>query len=168
MKNCLKSASSDLNTSRGTLGTTNFLGAIDPKGERKTGDFHYAANRQTYSSFVIGSSAATGYLNKDVLARTNLTVLLQVMVEKVLFSQEHGSDPHAVGVELSASPTAPKYRIAARCEVLLTAGAVGTPHILMMSGIGPSSELKAQTIAVVKDLPAVGKNLSDVGKLVWE
>ena len=166
MKNYLKSASSDLNTSRGTLGTTNFLGAIDPKGERKTSDFHYY--RQTYFSLVIGSSAATGYLNKDVLARTNLTVLLQVMVEKILFSQEHGSDPRAVGVELSASPIAPKYRVAARCEVLITAGAIGTPHILMMSGIGPSSELKAHGIAVVKDLPAVGKNLSDVSELVWE
>lgn len=134
----------DLNTSKGTLGVTNWLSSIDPTGSR--------------------SSSATGYLTQDVLARPNLKVVVNTLVEKIIFatsSSSSSSSPKAVGVEISSS-TSDKYRINARKEVILSAGAVGTPHILLLSGLGPKEELEATDVEVVKDLPAVGKNLSDV------
>jgi choline dehydrogenase-like flavoprotein len=88
---------------------------------------------------LLGSSAATAYLTKNVIARSNLTIVVNVRVEKVLFSQLSSGEPRAVGVELSAGPATQKYRVTARREVLVTAGAVGTPHILMLSGIGVAS-----------------------------
>ena len=49
----------------------------------------------------------------------------------------------------------------ARCEVVLSAGSLGSPHIMMLSGIGAASELAAHGIEVVQDLAGVGKNLQD-------
>ncbi|KAF8756205.1 Alcohol oxidase [Rhizoctonia solani] len=67
----------------------------------------------------------------------------------------------AVGVEFARNKNAPRYRAKARKEVVLSAGAVHTPHILMNSGIGPDSELKKHNIHVVHDLPGVGDHLMD-------
>ena len=51
--------------------------------------------------------------------------------------------------------------IKARREVILAAGAIGTPHLLMLSGIGPGDCLRQSGIDVVRDLPAIGRNLQD-------
>ena len=51
-------------------------------------------------------------------------------------------------------------------EVILCAGAVGTPQLLLLSGLGPAEDLQKLDIAVVKDLPAVGRNMIDVS-LLW-
>lgn len=55
----------------------------------------------------------------------------------------------------------PRTRITASKELILSAGAIGTPHILFNSGIGDESELKAVGIKPIINLPSVGKNLSD-------
>jgi choline dehydrogenase len=86
------------------------------------------------------------------------------MVEKILFD-ESGAEPRAIGVEVSKSPTSPKYRVRATREVILSAGTIATPHILLLSGIGPQEELSKVGIKVVKDLPQVGKNYYDVSSL---
>jgi len=93
--------------------------------------------------------------------RPNLTVAVATIVEKVLFD-ESGSEPRAIGVEVSKSPVSPKYRVKANCEVILCGGAVATPHILLVSGIGPQEELSKVGVKVVKNLPQVGKNYYDV------
>ncbi|GBE80631.1 Pyranose dehydrogenase 1 [Sparassis crispa] len=131
----------DLNTARGTLGIAHFSGIVDRKGQR--------------------SSTASAYLTKDVLSRPNLTVAVNTTVDKVLFSTAENSSPRAVGVEVSTAPTSPRYRVAARREVILSAGAVATPQILLLSGVGPAAELEEVGVPVVKDLPAVGRHLSD-------
>ena len=89
---------------------------------------------------------------------------MSIMTEKVIFSvedPEYGL-PKAVGLLVCKKRTAPKYVVGARKEVILCAGAVGTPHLLLLSGIGPSSQLSKFNIPVVSDLPGVGEHLLDV------
>ena len=98
-------------------------------------------------------SAAVGYL-RPALGRPNLTVETGCLTTRILV--EHGA---AVGVEyvrMGKSHTARAER-----EVLVTSGAIGSPKLLMLSGIGPADELKALGIAPVHDLPSVGANLHD-------
>ncbi|KAI0739391.1 GMC oxidoreductase [Daedaleopsis nitida] len=130
----------DLNTSEGTLGVGMFLANIDGKHER--------------------SSTATAYLNKDVLSRPNLTVAVSTTTEKVIVSDDFGLTK-AMGVVISTSKDGSRYVVAARKEVILSGGVVGTPQLLMLSGIGPSEELAKHDIHVIRDLPAVGRNLLD-------
>ncbi|KAH9920607.1 uncharacterized protein B0H18DRAFT_1086354 [Fomitopsis serialis] len=131
----------DINSPRGTIGATRLVGCIDDSGQR--------------------SSAATAYLTADVLRRHNLTVAVYTIVENILFARDVGAKPRATGVEVSKSRTSPRYRAHARREVILCAGAVMTPQLLLVSGIGPSDDLHKLGIDVVQDLPAVGKNLMD-------
>lgn len=99
-----------------------------------------------------------------MLKRPNLTVAVATTVEKVLFD-ESGSESHVIGVEVSKSPASPKYRVKASREVILCGGVIATPHILLVSGIGPQEELSKVGIKVVKDLSQVGKNYYDVSCL---
>jgi choline dehydrogenase len=118
----------------------------------------------TFANGFSGNSVAVAYLPPNVLKRSNLTVAVTTTVEKVLFD-ESGSEPRVIGVEVSKSPVSPKYRVKASREVILCGGAVGTPHILLASGIGPQEELSKVGIKVVKDLSQVGKNYYDVSCL---
>lgn len=96
-----------------------------------------------------------------MLRRPNLTVAVTTIVEKVLFD-ESGSEPRAIGVEVSKSPVSPKYCVKANREVILCGGTIATPHILLVSGIGPQEELRKVGVKVVRNLPQVGKNYYDV------
>jgi choline dehydrogenase len=107
-------------------------------------------------------------LPPGVIRRSNLTVAVTTIVEKVLFDQS-GSEPRAIGVEVSKSPVSPKYCVKANREVVICGGAVATPHILLVSGIGPQEELSKVGVKVVKNLPQVGKNYYDVsGHLITD
>jgi len=102
------------------------------------------------------------------MARPNLTIATETCVTKIITERlTHSTDPDithkAVGVELAKSASGPRYRVNANREVLCCAGAIKTPQILTLSGIGPKDELKRLGITVVKALDAVGKNLYDVG-----
>ncbi|KAF2772878.1 FAD-linked reductase [Teratosphaeria nubilosa] len=72
----------------------------------------------------------------------------------------------AIGVEFALSAQSPRQNITATREVIVAAGAIHSPQLLMLSGIGPSSTLQAQQIPVNVDLPGVGQNLQDHGQ-VW-
>ncbi|MCY3675896.1 MAG: GMC family oxidoreductase N-terminal domain-containing protein [Paracoccaceae bacterium] len=98
-------------------------------------------------------SAAKGYL-KPVMDRQNLTVLTKTQVLRILFDKNR-----AVGVEYRKGGNV--ERALAQSEVLITSGAINTPKLLMLSGIGPASHLKQHNIEVVQDLPGVGENLND-------
>ena len=98
-------------------------------------------------------SAAVGYL-RPAMKRPNLTVEMGCMVRRITFE-----GTRATGVEYFNGR---ERRVArAESEVLVTSGAIGTPKIMMLSGIGPADHLKAHGIEVVRDLPGVGSNLSD-------
>ncbi|HXL69092.1 MAG TPA: GMC family oxidoreductase N-terminal domain-containing protein [Xanthobacteraceae bacterium] len=98
-------------------------------------------------------SAARGFL-KPVLHRQNLRVETGVLVERVLFDGRR-----AAGVTYRQNGSV--HAAQARGEVVLAAGAIGSPHILMLSGIGPAAHLAEHSIPVVLDKPGVGGNLQD-------
>ncbi|KUM97844.1 hypothetical protein AQI95_41705 [Streptomyces yokosukanensis] len=98
-------------------------------------------------------SAADGYL-RPVLGRTNLTVLTGALVHRLIVV--HG---RCAGVEYSVDTRV--RRAYAHHETILSAGSVGSPQLLLLSGIGPADQLRAVGIDVVADLPGVGANLQD-------
>jgi choline dehydrogenase len=98
-------------------------------------------------------STAAAYL-KPVLSRPNLTVVTQVHVTKIDIEKSR-----AVGVTYLRNGVLEQAR--ANREIILSGGAVNSPQLLMLSGIGPADELKRVGIPVVFDLPGVGKNLQD-------
>ncbi|MGA3310224.1 MAG: choline dehydrogenase [Xanthobacteraceae bacterium] len=98
-------------------------------------------------------SAASAYLH-PVAARGNLTILTKAQATRIVI--EHG---RAVGVEYVRRGK--RYTVRAEQEVLLAAGAINSPQLLLLSGIGPAGELRAMGVSIALDLPGVGKNLQD-------
>jgi len=99
-------------------------------------------------------STATSYLH-PVMERSNLHIGTGVTVRKVIIE-----DNKAVGVSYIQEPNNIEGSVRAKREVILSAGSIGSPHILMLSGIGSSSHLKEAGVETKVDLP-VGKNLQD-------
>jgi len=105
------------------------------------------------------SSAATAYLTEDVCRRKNLKILVGMTVTRIITQTIDGKRV-AKGVELASGPHMPiRYRVKASKDVIISCGAVHTPHLLKVSGIGPRDELTRHGIKVIKDLPGVGANL---------
>ncbi len=98
-------------------------------------------------------STARAYLD-ECSDRQNLTILPHALTTKILI--ENG---RAVGVEVSRGRSV--ERLYANAEVIVSAGAINSPQLLMLSGIGPADHLNAHDIVVVNDLPGVGENLQD-------
>ncbi len=98
-------------------------------------------------------SAASAYL-RPAMRRRNLTVATGALATRLRLEKGR-----ALGVEYAR-----RGRLAAATaerEVLLAGGAINSPHLLLLSGIGPAEELRAIGANVVHDLPGVGKNLQD-------
>ena len=98
-------------------------------------------------------STAKGFLS-DILSRPNLHILTKAQVGEVMFNGDQAS-----GVKLKHNNQSLELR--ATKEVLLCAGAVNSPQLLMLSGIGDQQHLNEHGIPVRAHLPAVGKNLQD-------
>ena len=98
-------------------------------------------------------SSARAYLH-PALKRKNLATETNVQVNKILFEGKK-----AVGVEYSKKGKT--FSVKANAEIILSAGAINSPQILMNSGIGDSSELNKHGINVLHELKGVGKNLQD-------
>ncbi len=99
------------------------------------------------------SSTASAYL-MPAKSRPNLTVMVDCMTTRI--QTERG---RAVGVDIVIGGQA--QRITAEREIIVTSGAIGTPKLLMLSGIGPADHLHRVGVDVVHDLPGVGSNLQD-------
>ncbi len=97
-------------------------------------------------------SAAVGFL-KPVMDRPNLTVETGCMVRRILFEGKR-----ARGVRYFRKE---ERTVRATSEVIVASGAIGTPKLMMLSGVGPATHLKEHGIDVVHDLPGVGENLKD-------
>lgn len=87
--------------------------------------------------------------------RPNLTILTRARVERIVFT----ADGHARAVEVEHEGK--HMRAAATKEIVLCAGALETPKLLMLSGVGPAEHLRSQRIPIVADRPAVGSGLHD-------
>jgi choline dehydrogenase len=98
-------------------------------------------------------SAARAYLH-PVMGRPNLRVECWALVTRILFE-----DKRAVGVEYRRGPG--QTRTASARDVILCGGAINTPQLLQLSGVGNADELGRLGIAVTADLPGVGENLQD-------
>ena len=104
--------------------------------------------------------SATAYL-RPARRRPNLRVLTGAQVERVLVE---AGEARGVLVRRGGE----RLRVHARAEVVLSAGAFGTPQLLMLSGIGPGESLRALGIELLVDRPAVGQNLHDHPELYIE
>ncbi|MGV1008395.1 MAG: GMC family oxidoreductase [Dermatophilaceae bacterium] len=141
-----------LAASRAFLSAAELLGVAgndDPNGERQDGAFGYPVSQRRGQR----ESAATAYL-RPAMRRRNLTVRAGALV---LGIDVQGG--RATAVRWVSDGRA--HRVVAAREVLLCAGAIGSAHILLRSGIGPADELAAHGIRSVHDLPGVGRNLVD-------
>src|SRR3954451_6592991 len=99
------------------------------------------------------ASTARSYL-RPVLKRPNLHLVTKALVHRVLFQ-----DKRATGIEFSRNGVT--ERADAAREVILSAGAIGSPHILQLSGIGDPDHLGRMGVPVVHELRGVGRNMQD-------
>ena len=98
-------------------------------------------------------SSSRAYL-RPVMNRKNLTVITKAQATRVLFE-----DNQAIGIEFNKNKKI--HQVKASREVILTAGAINSPQLLQLSGIGPESVLKEANIPILHHSPEVGKNLQD-------
>ncbi|MGO2660178.1 GMC family oxidoreductase [Mycetocola reblochoni] len=111
------------------------------------------------------ASSSVSYIH-PIRQRPNLHVVTGQQVTRILFDD----DRRATGVATAGSSFGAGGRIDARREVILSAGAIGSPKLLMLSGIGPAEHLAEVGVDVLVDSPGVGANLQDhpEGVIQWE
>jgi len=127
----------------------------DANGEHQIG---IGLNQVNMDSLGRRHSLSDAFLDNETLKRKNLYVRLHSQVLRLIIDP---STKKAIGVEYMDAKTKEKYIAYASKEVILAAGAVHSPHILFMSGVGPEDVLKQYNIPVVQHLPGVGQNLLD-------
>jgi choline dehydrogenase-like flavoprotein len=133
-----------------------FIEAAQQAGHARTDDFNGAQQEGVGYYHVMQKggqrcSNARAYL-EPARGRENLTILTDAHVTGVRFSGKR-----AVGVTLRGAPG----EITARKEVILAAGAIGSPQLLLLSGVGPGAHLQQMGIPLVHESPFVGENLQD-------
>ncbi|KAF7344393.1 Aryl-alcohol-oxidase from pleurotus Eryingii [Mycena sanguinolenta] len=104
------------------------------------------------------SSSYTSYLAPEFIARPNLHVLLNSQVTRII--QTSQSPKRFMTVEFAENREGSRHRLTASKEVVISAGALETPKLLLNSGIGDETALRSFGIQTLVDLPDVGKNLS--------
>jgi len=135
-----------------------FLAAASASGQTPNPDFNGPSQRG-FGFYQVtqrnGSrwSTAAGFL-REASRRANVTVLTNAQATRVLFERQQ-----AIGVEVRIGKRLQRY--AARREVLLAGGAINSPQLLMLSGVGPADSLRQHGIGVRVDSPEVGANLHD-------
>lgn len=121
----------------------------DPNGADPTGVFYYQVTQRNSAR----ESSSTAFL-RPARGRKNLTVITKAEVTKIVVK-----DGRATGVEYRRGGRI--EAVNANREVILSAGAINSPRLLLLSGVGPADELAKLGITPVLDLPGVGKNLHD-------
>jgi choline dehydrogenase len=138
--------------------------AVDLNGKTMEGDGGCGIPNVTVRGERERVSVASAYV-RPFIGRPNLSVALHARVDRLCMDGKRVS-----GVEVTLADGSTRV-IAANHEVILSTGAINTPRILMLSGIGDEQQLKAHGIPVVQHLPGVGQNFQDhilVAGCVWE
>ena len=135
-----------------------FIDAAIEAGYEKTEDYNGYQQEGFGQKFMnvdsgVRASTSYAYLN-PIKQRKNLTILSKSLVTKIIFNNKK-----ACGVELTRNNK--NYSIYSQKEIILSAGSIGSPHILQVSGVGCRKKLKNAGIQVIHDLPGVGENLQD-------
>ncbi len=104
-------------------------------------------------------NTAKAFLRPTCIQRPNFELWTAAQVAKLEFEHTAGGNPRCSGVQVCKGEQV--LTVNAREEVILSAGAIGSPQILQLSGIGPAAHLQSLGIPVVKNLPGVGENLQD-------
>ena len=137
-----------------------FVDAAEEVGFKVNSDFN-GKNQEGVGRYQVTQkngqrcSSAKAYLT-PVLSRSNLDVISAAHVSKVLFE-----GTKAVGVEYVKNNATHTVKINAKGEVILSGGALNSPQILLLSGVGAKEELKRHDIPIVAELNGVGHNLQD-------
>ncbi|QVQ52203.1 GMC family oxidoreductase N-terminal domain-containing protein [Spiractinospora alimapuensis] len=110
------------------------------------------------------SSASVAYLHPIMGERANLTLMLETWADRLVLDGDR-----ATGVEVRL-PSGERTTVRATREVILSAGAIDTPRLLLLSGVGPAEELRRVGVEPRHDLPGVGENLLDHPEsiIMWE
>ena len=135
-----------------------FIDAAEEFGFPRQSDFNTGENEglgyfQVTQRNGLRCSTAVGYLN-PIKNRKNLKIITKSHVKNIEFNNNR-----AVAVNYWQNNQLTKVK--ANVEIILSAGSIGSPHILQASGIGPGELLKKNNVNVIRDQPAVGKNLQD-------
>ena len=140
-----------------------FINAAEESGIPKTNDFNTGDNfgvgfyqfttSHSHFGLKLRCSSAKGYLD-PIKNRSNLKIDTNALVEKINFENKK-----AISVNYLINNKSIKVK--ANKEIILSAGSIGSPHILQVSGIGNSNKLKELGINVINELKGVGKNLQD-------
>ncbi|MDB4038687.1 GMC family oxidoreductase N-terminal domain-containing protein [Candidatus Thioglobus sp.] len=124
----------------------------DCNGEKQEGVGYF--QQTSFKGF--RRSSYRSFLNRKIRSRENLTIITNTQISKLVFS-----DKKVTGVECIQSKGQPNKTIYANHEVILSAGAISSPQILQLSGIGDEKHLTKLGVNVIHNNPAVGKNLQD-------
>ena len=124
----------------------------DCNGEKQEGVGYF--QQTSFKGF--RRSSYRSFLNRKIRSRENLTIITNTQISKLVFS-----DKKVIGVECIQSKGQPNKTIYANHEVILSAGAISSPQILQLSGIGDEKHLTKLGVDVIHNNPAVGKNLQD-------
>lgn len=132
----------------------------DYNGRDRGGPAGVSSLFQTTTRKGMRSSTYHAFLEGAPEKRPNLTILTHALVTRITLAEDTAGAKTATGIEYR-DKAGVVHAITATQEVVLSAGAVGSPQILMLSGMGPRSELEAANVACLHELPGVGKNLKD-------
>jgi len=124
----------------------------DCNGEKQEGVGYF--QQTSFKGF--RRSSYRSFLNRKIRSRENLTIITNTQISKLVFS-----DKKVIGVDCIQSKGQPNKTIYANHEVILSAGAISSPQILQLSGIGDEKHLTKLGVKVIHNNPAVGKNLQD-------
>ena len=140
-----------------------FINAAEEKGIPKSEDFNTGDNfgvgfyqfttSHSHFGLKLRYSAAKGYLN-PVKSRSNLKIITNAHVQKINFENKKV-------ISVSYIHNDKLIETKSNKETILSAGSIGSPHILQVSGIGESKKLKEFNINIINELKGVGKNLQD-------
>ena len=140
-----------------------FINAAEEKGIPKTHDFNTGDNfgvgfyqfttSHSHFGLKLRYSAAKGYLN-PAKKRSNLKIVTDAHVQKINFENKKATS-------ITYENKSKIIEVKANKEIILSAGSIGSPHLLQISGLGDGDKLKNNGINVINGLKGVGKNLQD-------